>query len=784
MVYKLLAVVFYLVSCPSHGQDFDNVTTTETNILAGIINTLTSSSNSIGCPGECIHALTSFFCDRVLEKSDCGAPYLRCCVPKNFNLGTPVEISPPFEVESEIAIVESNVSRLPLTTITPPPEYLLEKVTKQSPASSKISSTAYSTLTTSIASTRKPTEVTFHTPTATPLKTMIKPNISCPGLCIDRTFIRYCGNIIEDVFCAEDKTCCASDERNTAPDVLTTTLTSSPVITRPQTTTPSQPQCPGTCVAPLFSLLCDQVVSGYFCHNSGQCCISASHFTTTTTPPPIGPCPGTCIPTFLSGVCNKPAELLLETTDCASGTICCFIVRKDEDGPSLDQVLPSLFNLPLLQRPPPVIQNQHQRPTRPSTSDDQSSQQPLFSSRPVVQGPNHSQFLPPQQSRPTIPNFNRPPLSRPPSGQQFDYQPYISQGNSGQPSGHLHNPVSAGRPVCPGPCVATFLRFTCFGNNVIYPGFGCSEKDHVCCAPVIDIKRYEQSLQFNGAPVLDTTTPTPSTSPPKKSTTRRPNPYVCGIKGTKRRAGARVVGGFDSSPGEWCWQVALINSQNQYLCGGALIGTQWVLTAAHCISNLVKNGDYIYVRVGDFDLSTPLGSPGAQTRRVYTTYIHHNHNSQTLDNDIALLKLEEQIELNSDVCFVCLPARGVIRQPGKRCTVTGYGYQGEAGPVALKVRESEIPIVADQECTDKINAVTEKLFVLPASSFCAGGEEGNDACRGDGGGPLVCEVDGYYELSGLVSWGFGCGRKDVPGVYVKVSSFIGWINQIVSVNNI
>ncbi len=56
--------------------------------------------------------------------------------------------------------------------------------------------------------------------------------------------------------------------------------------------------------------------------------------------------------------------------------------------------------------------------------------------------------------------------------------------------------------------------------------------------------------------------------------------------------------------------------------------------------------------------------------------------------------------------------------------------------------------------------------------------------QGDGGGPLVCQVDGFYELAGLVSWGFGCGREDVPGVYVKVSSFIGWINQIISVNNI
>lgn len=60
--------------------------------------------------------------------------------------------------------------------------------------------------------------------------------------------------------------------------------------------------------------------------------------------------------------------------------------------------------------------------------------------------------------------------------------------------------------------------------------------------------------------------------------------YVCGMKGTDNRRTGRVVGGEDALPGEWCWQVALINSQNQYLCGGALIGTQWVLTAAHCVT--------------------------------------------------------------------------------------------------------------------------------------------------------------------------------------------------------
>lgn len=71
----------------------------------------------------------------------------------------------------------------------------------------------------------------------------------------------------------------------------------------------------------------------------------------------------------------------------------------------------------------------------------------------------------------------------------------------------------------------------------------------------------------------------------KSISTSRPliySKYVCGVKGTSRTS--RVVGGEDGEYGEWCWQVALINSLNQYLCGGALIGTQWVLTAAHCVT--------------------------------------------------------------------------------------------------------------------------------------------------------------------------------------------------------
>ena len=94
--------------------------------------------------------------------------------------------------------------------------------------------------------------------------------------------------------------------------------------------------------------------------------------------------------------------------------------------------------------------------------------------------------------------------------------------------------------------------------------------------------------------------------------------------------------------------------------------------------SIVRAGDAIYVRVGDHDLTQKFGSPGAQTLRVATTYIHHNHNSQTLDNDIAILKLHGEADLKEGVCLVCLPARGTSQSAGKRCTVTGYGYMGES----------------------------------------------------------------------------------------------------------
>ena len=101
--------------------------------------------------------------------------------------------------------------------------------------------------------------------------------------------------------------------------------------------------------------------------------------------------------------------------------------------------------------------------------------------------------------------------------------------------------------------------------------------------------------------------------------------------------------GVDSGP--LCYKV----SDNLF---HARIYSDFNLFIASNVYSIVRSGDAIYVRVGDYDLTRKYGSPGAQTLRVATTYIHHNHNSQTLDNDIALLKLHGQAELRDGVCLV------------------------------------------------------------------------------------------------------------------------------------
>ncbi|XP_008206624.2 protein masquerade [Nasonia vitripennis] len=780
----LLLSLLLLLGDFAVGQDDDSLAG---SFLSGLLDSITSTANTEDCPGVCVHTFASFICYEVLEDIQCPQSSMHCCIDSPLN-GTSSsassnEIASDYETNSSSSSsskpAEHNKEAQPHQT-TPQPSTIITSVVSSVPSTTQRPTTTTTQATTTTVSAKPSTEEKK----AEADKSAPKNCTSYSGICMAERIAAYCDGWLNiDSLCKPSYRCCVSrdhfgdspppellvidrtksnltrvEETSTAAHPSTssstsvTMLSARPVSTssstslatttsttpRPRITTTEAPRqpCKGECGNAIFTLISCEKVDPYAHCDEGYCCVkepvnkqepTTTLRPTTKAPAKLPPCPGFCMMNIMSAFCEKPNTPILRTSTCTGLQFCCDNSKN----------------------PPP------RRP----------------------------------KPRPTSPRPQTTTVALPPDP----------------------------RPECRGSCIVSYLSFTCFNNAELTNVFKCKKPGHQCCAAKSVIREY---LGIQGENVTDNTalsnrndtifaiTPHPSFATPQPTllfdttpittttttTTKSPvySKYVCGVKGTSRAPlqarnfdrGARVVGGEDADANEWCWQVALINSLNQYLCGGALIGTQWVLTAAHCVTNIVRSGDAIYVRVGDVDLTRKYGSPGAQTLRVATTYIHHNHNSQTLDNDIALLKLHGQAELKDGVCLVCLPARGVSHTAGKRCTVTGYGYMGEAGPIPLRVREAEIPIVSDAECIRKVNAVTEKIFILPASSFCAGGEQGNDACQGDGGGPLVCQDDGFYELAGLVSWGFGCGRVDVPGVYVKVSAFIGWINQIISVNNL
>ncbi|XP_030079630.1 uncharacterized protein LOC111604655 isoform X1 [Drosophila hydei] len=239
----------------------------------------------------------------------------------------------------------------------------------------------------------------------------------------------------------------------------------------------------------------------------------------------------------------------------------------------------------------------------------------------------------------------------------------------------------------------------------------------------------------------------------------------------------------DSEFGEYPWHVAILKKdpkESIYACGGTLIDAQHIISAAHCIKS--QNGFDLRVRLGEWDVNHDVEFFPYIERDVVSVHIHPEYYAGTLDNDLAILKLDHPVDFtkNPHISPACLPDQ-YSDFTNARCWTTGWGKDafGEHGKYQNILKEVDVPILSHHQCESQLrNTRLGYSYKLNPGFICAGGEEGKDACKGDGGGPLVCERNGVWNVVGVVSWGIGCGQVNVPGVYVKVSAYLPWIQQI------
>ena len=227
-----------------------------------------------------------------------------------------------------------------------------------------------------------------------------------------------------------------------------------------------------------------------------------------------------------------------------------------------------------------------------------------------------------------------------------------------------------------------------------------------------------------------------------------------GIGGSPANA---VIGGTDAPDGSLPFMASIQDPDGFAFCGGSVISSTWVLTAAHCVAP----GDNIYVVTGRENLDD-----SSEGQRIHVAAIHRHP-----AYDAALLRLASATASAPIKLAATGAADDALEAAGKTVTVAGWG---DTLPTlglfsTNQLQKTKLTMVGDPDC------ITNLGFDAP-SELCAE-ELAKDSCNGDSGGPLWGQRSGVKIQLGIVSYGTSCAAPGFPGVYAEVNnaSIRSWV---------
>ncbi|XP_049813037.1 trypsin-1-like [Schistocerca nitens] len=228
---------------------------------------------------------------------------------------------------------------------------------------------------------------------------------------------------------------------------------------------------------------------------------------------------------------------------------------------------------------------------------------------------------------------------------------------------------------------------------------------------------------------------------------------------------SRIVNGTDAADGEFPFVVQYVYLLGSPECGASVINEYWVMTAAHCV--YLSDVENMYIRPGTNDGRDDEAPMIHASERV----VHENFSMVSLENDIALLKLEQPLSFGPKIQPALLPEPFEQTAAGTEATVVGWGMT-EAYPYTNALQKADIVVWSDEDCQQ---AYSDYDYQPLPSNICAGlPEGGRGQCNGDSGSPLI--ANGYQ--IGIVSWSRKpCASKGSPGVFTEVSYYVDWIKE-------